>query len=140
MMKSRKASNCYRRIIQRPSPQVKPATRLESIQERAGQHGPWRSRQRLSWLTKLVTSLGVPHRPSIIRPPPGRYVKVGIEDGLCSFFSLARPASCGSSGRSIGALQPTSALKVKSKMADLNRSIAFLLFTPAFWDNYSRTL
>ena len=28
----------------RYAPQVRPATRLESIQERAGQHGPWRSR------------------------------------------------------------------------------------------------
>jgi hypothetical protein len=28
----------------RYAPQVRPVTRLESIQERAGQHGPWRSR------------------------------------------------------------------------------------------------
>src|SRR5207249_4728521 len=34
------------------TPQVKPATRLESIQERAGQHGPWRFNTidtQLSW-------------------------------------------------------------------------------------------
>jgi hypothetical protein len=34
------------RLLSKPypnAPQVKPATHLESIQERAGQHGPWRS-------------------------------------------------------------------------------------------------
>jgi hypothetical protein len=34
------------RLLSKPypnAPQVKPATRLESIPERAGQHGPWRS-------------------------------------------------------------------------------------------------
>src|SRR5215470_9068838 len=39
--RKRSQSGC-RRVI-RNAPQVTPATRLESIQERAGQHGPWRS-------------------------------------------------------------------------------------------------
>jgi len=40
-----------------------------------------------------------PQRPSIIRPAPGRYVKVGIEEGFRSSSCLARLASC-SFGRS----------------------------------------
>src|SRR4030095_5106959 len=64
-----------------------------------------------------------PQRPSIIRPAPGRYVNVGIEEGFRSSSCLVWLTSC-SFGRSTScALQPMSAVKSKSAITDLSRII-----------------
>jgi len=64
-----------------------------------------------------------PQRPSIIRPAPGRYVNVGIEEGFRSSSCLVWLTSC-SFGRSTNcALQPMSAVKSKTEITDLNRII-----------------
>src|SRR5262245_50054768 len=77
-----------------------------------------------------------PQRPSIIRPAPGRYVNVGIEEGFRSSSSLARLASC-SFGRSTScALQPMSAVKSKTAITDLNR----IILSSHFGDYGSRNI
>ena len=88
MMKLLNASNCYRNVIQRYAPQVKPATRLESIQERAGQHGPWRSNQ---W-SRQTRLKDISKRNSWRRPP-----------SLCLWgvFSKLRERSSDRSGNKI---------------------------------------
>ena len=64
-----------------------------------------------------------PQRPSIIRPAPGRYVNVGIEEGFRSSSSLARLAVLFL--RTLDELRAATDERGKSKTAitDLNRII-----------------
>jgi hypothetical protein len=62
-------------------------------------------------------------RPSIIRPPPGRYVNVGVEDGFRSSSCLVRLTSCSSGRSTTCALHPRSAEKRNPAITDLNRII-----------------
>jgi hypothetical protein len=55
------------------------------------------------------------HRPSIVRPPPGRYLNVGTEGCLCSCFCSTRLDSC-SCGGSRCALQPLSTVRTTNQI------------------------
>jgi hypothetical protein len=68
------------------------------------------------------------HRPSIVSPPPGRYLNVGTEGGLCSCFCSTRLGSC-SCGGSRCALQPLSNVRTTNQIDGLNRTILPFLFT-----------